>query len=161
MTRARRPQEGVTLIITLVMLVMLTLFAVSAIRLANVNLRIVGNYQWQKEMESLTDSAIEQVASAAANFGLTPADQDICKDGRVVATGSCSLLLNPKIGSLRAPRCLSSQVATGYTGNIDDPLTPMDNSWEITATATDSWSGAKVTITRGFSVRQLNGNCPE
>lgn len=155
----KRNQQGVTLIITLVMLVMLTLFALSAIRLANINLRIVGNYQWQKEMEVLTDSAIEQLSSAAGNFGLTPVSQDICKNGRLAATGTCTLL-NPKVGAVSAPRCLSSRVAKGYTEKLGENP-PYDNSWVVTASAEDSWSGAKVSITRGLSVLQLADNCPE
>lgn len=158
MMSLRRNQKGVTLIVTLVMLVMLTLFALSAIRLSNVNLRIVGNYQWQKEMEVLADSAIEQLSSSAANFSLTPLAQDICKDGQLVATGACSLL-NPKAGTLSAPRCTTSQVATGYTKKLGE-MPPDDNNWMVTATAEDSWSGAKVTIVRGLTIRQLAGNCP-
>lgn len=159
MTRRRSPQAGVTLIITLVMLVMLTLFALSAIRLANINLRIVGNYQWQKEMEVLVDSAIEQMASAATNFEGAPADRDICRDGRLAATGACTLT-NPKVGTVGAPRCQSSRIAPGYTKKAGE-IPPDDNAWVITATAEDAWSGARVTITRGLTVRQLAGNCPE
>ena len=159
MRGGRPPQAGVTLIITLVMLVLLTLFALSAIRLANINLRIVGNYQWQKEMEVLVDSAIEQMASRAASFEDVPADRDICRDGRLAAIGDCPLG-NPKVGGVRAPRCQSTRIAPGYTKKAGE-IPPDDNAWVITATAVDDWSGARVTITRGLTVRQLAGNCPE
>lgn len=160
MTNLRRSQAGVTLIVTLVMLVMLTLFALAAIRLANINLRIVGNFQWQKEMETLTDSAIEQVISSAANFNLTPANQDICKDGRAVTAGACNALSNPKVGTIKAPRCNSSQTAAGYSKSHEE-IAYRDNTWIINASAEDTWSGAKVTIVRGVVIRQLDGNCPE
>lgn len=155
----RHRQKGITLIISLVMLVMLTLFAIAAIRLSNVNLRIVGNYQWQREMEVLADSAIEQFISSASNFGTITAAQDICADGRVVTAGTCTLVLNPKIGTLSVPQCLSSQPAAGYTIKLGE-IPPEDNSWLLTASVTDSWSGASITITRGTAIRQLTGNCP-
>ncbi|MBS1188296.1 MAG: hypothetical protein H6R10_88 [Rhodocyclaceae bacterium] len=160
MTGRRHSQSGVTLIVTLVMLVMLTLFALSAIRLANINLRIVGNFQWQKEMEILTDSAIEQLISSISNFNLAPASRDICRDGQVVATGTCSLLLNPKVGTIQAPRCMAHISAPGYTKK-EGEIAPEDNTWVIKATAEDSWSGAKVVISRGVVIRQLADNCPE
>lgn len=157
-------QRGVTLIIALVMLVVMTLFAVSAMRLSNTNLKITGNFQWQKEMEMLTDSALEQQASSATSFDSaavqagTATDQDICADGTVVTSGGCSLL-NAKIGTVSVPRCTSSAPAEGYTKKLGE-LAPEDTNWLTSAEATDSLSGAKVTIVRGVTVRLLAGSCP-
>lgn len=158
-------QRGMTLIISMVMLVILTLFVVSGIRIANINLRITANYQWQKEMEALTDSAIEQLVSASTSFDNaaiqagTAVDQIICANGVVGAPGSCATG-NAQIGTMITPRCMSSKVATGYSKKID-ALSPDDNEWLIKATATDSVSGAKVTVYRGVTVRMLANNCPE
>ena len=158
-------QRGMTLIISMVMLVILTLFVVSGIRIANINLRITANYQWQKEMEALTDSAIEQLISASTSFDNaliqagTAVEQIICANGVVGAAGSCSLA-NPQVGTVTTPRCMSSKVATGYSKKID-VMSPDDNEWLIKATATDSVSGAKVTVYRGVTVRMLANNCPE
>lgn len=160
----RKSQQGITLLVTMIMLVVLTLFVVSAVRIANVNLRITGNYQWQKEAEMLADSALEQLISSSANFyaaGVqagTAADQDVCANGTLVAAGGCSLA-NPKIGTVTKPRCTSSQPATGYTKKVGE-LVPDDNTWAVKAQLTDSFSGAKVTIHRGVTVRMLAGNCP-
>jgi len=159
-----RTQHGVTLLVTLVMLVVLTLFAVSAMRLSNVNLKITGNFQWQKEMEMLTDSAIEQIVSSASNFedstvqAGTAIAYDICADGTVTASTGCSLL-NAKIGTVSAPRCTASAPAKGYTIKVGE-LTPDDNDWVLKAEATDSVTGAKITISRGITVRMLSGSCP-
>lgn len=157
-------QRGMTLIISMVMLVILTLFVVSAIRIANINLRITANYQWQKEMEALTDSAIEQLVTTSTTFDNsaiqagTAVDQVICANGTVGASGSCTLT-NAQVGTVTTPRCLSSKVASGYSKKID-ALSPDDNEWLIKATATDSFSGAKITVYRGVTVRQLANNCP-
>ncbi|PKO84905.1 MAG: hypothetical protein CVU17_01645 [Betaproteobacteria bacterium HGW-Betaproteobacteria-11] len=154
-----------TLIITMVMLVILTLFAVSAIRISGINLRIAANYQWQKEMEALTDSAIEQLVTTSTTFDNaaiqagTAVDQVVCADGVVGAAGSCTVG-NPQIGTVTVPRCLSSNVAPGYSKKLE-AMSPDDNEWLIKSTATDSFSGAKVTIYRGVTVRMLANNCPE
>lgn len=49
--RSRAPQRGAVLFVGLIMLILITLLAVSAIRLANTNLLVVGNEQFQKEAE--------------------------------------------------------------------------------------------------------------
>lgn len=159
MRASRARQRGATLVISIVMLVVITLFVISAIKLSNVNLRIVGNYQWQKQMEVLTDSAIEQVISLVGSFSATAATADICQNGTVVAAGSCDALTNPKVGSVTAPQCSASRVATGYTKKLGE-IAPEDNDWIITAATEDSVSRAKVTIQRGVTVRMLAGNCP-
>lgn len=163
-TVPKSSQQGITLIVSIIMLVLLTLFVLAAIRLSNVNLRITGNYQWQREMELLTDSAMEQVISSSTSFDNTAVqtgtatDYDICTDGTAVSTGNCTLL-NPKIGTVTTPKCTASRVASGYTKKIGE-LAPEDNDWLLTSSATDSFSGAKVTVYRGITVRMLAGNCP-
>ncbi len=165
-TRAvHRAQHGATLLITMVMLIILTLLVVSAIRVSNVNLRITGNFQWQKVQELLTDSAIEQIISSINTFDNstiqsgTATPFDICADGSVVAASACTLL-NPKVGTVSSPVCSASMVATGYTKKLNE-LSPMDNTWLINAVATDSLTGAKVAVHRGVTVRMLAGTCPE
>jgi len=58
-------QQGITLIVSLIMLVVVTLLAVYAIRASNTNLRIAGNSQVQAEAEAATDVAIAQVIEIA------------------------------------------------------------------------------------------------
>lgn len=58
-------QSGITLIVSLIMLVVVTLLAVYAIRASNTNLRIAGNAQIQAEAEAATDVAIAQVIEIA------------------------------------------------------------------------------------------------
>lgn len=72
MNRAVRPrQEGATLLIALVMLVMLTLFAVSAMNTSTSNLKIVGNMQEQTEALGASQGAIE-VALSTPTFTSDP-----------------------------------------------------------------------------------------
>lgn len=163
--RRLNPQRGATLLITMIMVILLTLMVVAAIRISNVNLRITGNFQWQKVQELLTDGAIEQVISAINSFdgtavqNGTATDYDICADGRVVALSACTLL-NPKIGTVTSPKCTGSRVADGYTIKQGE-LAPVQNDWLLTAVAIDSLTGAKVAVHRGVSVRMLADTCPE
>lgn len=165
MTNGRPPrfshrQSGAVLLISLIMLVMMTLFAVTGIKLSSVNLRIIGNYQWQKETEMLVDTALEQVLSDGNNFSPTATTHDICADGTVSDVGNCPLL-SPSRGSITAPACSGVRPATGYSKKIGT-LVPEDSDWVMRATATDSGSsGASVTIVRGITARLLAGNCPD
>ena len=63
MTSGRRTQRGATLIIALIMLVLLTLFAVSSFNTANTNLKVVGNMQQKTEALNAAQEAIETVVS--------------------------------------------------------------------------------------------------
>lgn len=150
-------QQGMVLITSLVMLVLLTLFVLSAIRIANINLQIVGNYQWQRAMEAVTDSAIAQVNSDANNFTNTTG-WDICADGSITAPSGCTVLLNPKIGNVTAPHCLFGAPAQGQ-GEGQDDKTRDNNVWVVAANASDPSSGAQLRITSSVLMPQLVGNC--
>ena len=63
MTSGSRKQRGTTLIIALIMLVLLTLFAVSSFNTANTNLKVVGNMQQRSEALNAAQGAIESVIS--------------------------------------------------------------------------------------------------
>jgi Tfp pilus assembly protein PilX len=140
-----RRQSGATLIVALIMLVMMTILAVSAINLSTINLRIVGNMQSQKAMDAAAQDAIEQVMSNYTLF-TSPA-------ATVVAT---------PMGNVNVAQiiCTSSNVAKGYTAVVTGVI-PQDNIWEIKASITDSVTGAKTTLHEGVAIRMPAGNCPE
>ncbi len=138
-------QRGATLLVSLIMLVVLTMFAVTSFNLSSVNLKIAGNFQQQRYMEASVQQAIEQVISTSTAFNLTPATQTITVNGFDVA--------------VTAPACNYYATATGYTKKIGE-LTPEDTDWEISASATDTLGGATATITQGLRMRLLAGNCP-
>jgi Tfp pilus assembly protein PilX len=67
----KQSQRGVTLVIALIFLVVITLIVVSAIKSTNVNSKIAGNMQVQREAEAATQQAIEAVISS--EFTKSPA----------------------------------------------------------------------------------------
>lgn len=73
MTAPRRSQSGATLLVSLVMLIMLTLFAISAMNTSLVNLRMTGNMQARTEALDATQRALETVISTT-RFIAFPAD---------------------------------------------------------------------------------------
>src|SRR3954463_7124007 len=55
----RESQRGMTLVIVLIMLVMITLFVVTMVRLTSTNASVVGNMQAQKVVETEGQQAVE------------------------------------------------------------------------------------------------------
>ena len=73
MRTTTRRQEGATLMVTLIMLIMLTLFAISAMNTSTTNLQIVGNMQARSDALAATQTTIETTVSYV-NFINTPAN---------------------------------------------------------------------------------------
>ena len=63
---SRRSQQGATLVIGLIMLVILTLFGISAINLSGSNLKVVGNMQARTEAFNAAQQGIDTVISRTA-----------------------------------------------------------------------------------------------
>lgn len=74
--RARAPQRGAVLFVGLIMLILITLLAVSAIRLANTNLLVVGNEQFQKEAEDAANYHLD-VALNSNEFTARNVSRDV------------------------------------------------------------------------------------
>jgi len=152
--RSFRKQGGATLLIVLIMLVMITLFVVSMIRLSSTNLKVVGNMQAQRALEASAQQAIENSIStyaffsdAANNTGQWPA-----------GTPSVPKAVNGYPITMYRPACVSSKIATNYT--LTTNIAPEDTDWEISAGATDSVTGAQVNLSQGVRMRLPAGNCP-
>lgn len=168
MTTLRSRQQGATLMVALIMLVMLTLFAVSAIRTGNIGLKIVGNQQAQKRMEGAAQEAIEQIVSNLGNFdtSIVPAPtltvaQRICVNGLppVITVNPSTTACTSGIPVDVSPaRCISS-VRSQYD-SLTQPMATYDNVWEFIMTVTDSVTGAKAVYHQGVKMRMLSGSCP-
>ncbi len=139
-------QRGATLLVSLIMLVVLTLFAVTGFNLSSVNLKIAGNFQQQRYVEAVVQQAIEQVISTSTAFNSAAAlPAPITIDGITVSFNLFS--------------CNYYVTATGYTKKIGE-MAPEDTDWEMRASATDSFGGATATVSQGVRARLLAGNCP-
>lgn len=149
-------QRGTTLLVTLIMLVVLTLFAVTAFNLSSVNLKIVGNFQQYRATEAVVQQAVEQLMSTVSIF-TTPAATNICVPSGTVTAGACPSSEHTVV--ITRPQCNYAAAARGYTKKIGE-LAPEDTNWEVRAGYTDPATNASVVIVQGVSVRMLAGNCP-
>ena len=168
--RAARPrgEQGATLLISLIMLVVLTLFAITAIRTGNIGFKIVGNQQAQKLMEAATQQAIEQTISNLANFDpvtvIAPAAtaaQRVCVNA---TSGDAPVAIPPATCAsgtqvdVMPVRCISTR--RSQFDSLTQVAATYDNIWEIVATVTDSLTGAKATFHQGVKIRMLSSSCP-
>jgi len=140
--RTFRKQQGSVLVVCLVMLVVITMFALSSVSSSVVNLKVIGNSQALKSLETSTVQAMEQVISSLTNFQ-TPAAQTLTVNNYSVA--------------VTAPVCLGSAPADGYSALSS--VSPDETYWDLQASATDPATGATVQISQGVRIRMNAGSC--
>ena len=139
-------QRGMVLVVSLLMLVLLTLFALNAIRTSNVGLRVVGNEQAQRQMESAAQDAIAQVMSLPSSFGTTATARTIAVDGFTV--------------SVSAPTCIYTTQASGFSASMTTAsITPEDDTFEVDSTVSDPVTSAQATVHQAVRMRALAGTC--
>lgn len=153
-------QRGVVLILSLIMLMVLTLMAVSAIRLSTVNLRSVGNAQSRAEAMSTAQRTIDLVLSSnfSDNIAGTASTVTISEGGKnysVVIARPCLVRTVPvknidlDIALTDDKKCLDT---------LSNPYSACaDTIWQLQATSTSGWFGASVSITQGTGIRMDNG----
>jgi hypothetical protein len=153
-------QEGATLLIVMIILIMLTLFAVSAMNTGNINLKVVGNMQTRAEAADISQSVIDQTISStqfidspanalpspcgAPNTACTDINQDGNPDYTTTLTPQPSCVqarviklseLNISLGSNDLPCVAAQQQGTfgiqGATGSGDSLCG--QSVWEVSA----------------------------
>jgi len=149
---AIKRQRGATLLVSLIMLIVLTLFAITGFNLSSVNLKITGNYMMEKRMEAVAQQAIEQLISTKTAFNMAPAASTICVNGGLGCVGGYNV-------AMAVPKCAYATTAKGYSKKIDE-LALEDTTWEVRADVADALTGAKATVVQGVSIRLLAENCP-
>lgn len=146
-------QQGTTLVVGLIMLVMITLLMVSAFTLSGNNLKAVGNMQYRNEAIAAANLAIEQTinlnyaAIDPANYP-TSISVDIDQDNTTDYTVS-----------IPAPFCVSAKPAPADLLTLSGVNANIQNSndfialWEIRADATSDATGASVIARQGITKR--------
>lgn len=153
-----RRQRGVTLIVGLIMLVIITLLVASAFTLSSTNLKAVGNMQFRDEATAAANVAIERVLSS--DFTLAPAASTESVDigGATytvnVAAPICIRSLGIKSLPTADPDAVQCAVGSGGTPVCYETI------WEVSAIVSPSVStsaaaatGAAVTVRQGISKR--------
>jgi hypothetical protein len=173
---ARTRQRGITLAIAMILMLVLTIVVLSAIRTTNVNAKVVGNMQIQRESEAAAQQAIETVISS--DFSKAPAatsvNVDINDSGKTTATyvvrspaPVCTSVKPIKLSELDAanpadrPCYVSGTVqnagieGAGATGNS----LCSNSNWDLSATAqAPGVTNSKATTHQGVAQRVAVGS---
>jgi Tfp pilus assembly protein PilX len=172
----RSSQRGATLVIALIMLVLLTLFGLSAMNTGITNLKIVGNMQSRNEAMSAAQQAIETVISTPgfitnpANAIVTPCAgaNTVCTDltGDGVAEYVTRLNPAPACIAVRAIKmselnwsnaedvgCTQEGKGLNIEGAASGDSMCASAVWEITAETTSTAGSASAAVTQGIGVR--------
>jgi Tfp pilus assembly protein PilX len=169
-----RREQGATLLVVLIMLVVLTLLGVAGMRMSTSSLQIVGNMQARKFTENIASQAIEDVmnsiapfnsptgtvtlrvqnpdgsdgtATAAAYTGAAPASTDFIS---LPTPSGVKVAVSKRVCQFSAPASGYSAVST---------IAPEDNLWEFTVVVQDTFTNANSTMVQGTKIRQLAGSC--
>jgi hypothetical protein len=184
-----RHQQGVTLVTALIMLVLLTLLALTSFNLGNSTLQVVGNMQQREQSVAAANEAIEETISST-NFFNTPSAALPHPDGApnqrlvdVDADGKPDI----KVTISPPPSCVKAQVIKnsdlrledaedagcsvgtaqnfGVAGAVDGNSDCANSVWDVNAVATDMATKASVKVTQGVAVRvakdDIATNCPQ
>lgn len=181
-----RRQRGVTLILSLIMLVLLTIMALSTFNIGKSNLQIVDNAQQQGQAQNAAQAILDQVVSSPA-FVENPAtvlDNSNCPPGAGAPANSRCIDVNGDgktvvvVALTPQPTCTQVQVVPasrldvtkqedlgcvlgeqqnfGIEGVVAGVSLCSDSQWEINAQAREPVSRAEALVTRGVSMRVSN-----
>ena len=172
-------QSGITLVVSLIMMVVLTLLVVSAIRFGNINLKIAGNAQTEVEATAATQVAIEKMLVAvvtADKIDTVPAQPNtnvstgavtykvnVAKPACVFSRNIETIELNPS--KAQDKLCIGDPDKEAPLGPDGKPLPKVtdckDQQWDVAASLSDAPSGAKVSMLQSVSVRvEAKVQCP-
>jgi Tfp pilus assembly protein PilX len=169
-------QRGITLVIGLIMLALITIVALMAFNLSQGNLKIVNNAQHREEAAKSAQQAIDEVISkpdfitnkdapvpvgkqcGAANKYCTDVNSDGDTDFAVTVTATCAkarAIYTNELDIKNNPDDVSCLV---QDTQIINPLPGgqslcADTTWDIGAEATDQASPAKVSMHQGIAIR--------
>lgn len=170
-----RNQRGMTLLIGMIMLVIITMLVMSAIRTGLTNNRIVGNMQFRDEATYAAQAAIERTlggtefVSNPANVAANPISVDINGDGtsdyqvQMQPQPACVSYKVLKYGELTLPADLPCTEGVGASGSGSSTFIPggfaaknslcANTHWKLTARATSNLQGSAVEVVQGTVVR--------
>jgi type IV pilus assembly protein PilX len=164
-------QSGMTLVIVLVMLVVVSLLVASAIRFSTINLKISGNVQSETEAAAAAQVAVENTVrtmAATSNISTIAAQpaSSVSTGGQTytvaVSKPLCIFTKNINTASLDPSKPADRACFEGTdtekqllaSGKLSTtPSACKDQQWDVSASVNDGRSGAKVTVLQGVAMR--------
>lgn len=151
-----RAQQGVALIVGLIMLLLLTLVVGSAFTLSGTNLKAVGNMQLRNEAIAAANVAIEQKVSSNLTVAPTtePIEVDINGDGavdyEVDVEPTC---VSSTIASYASSDGLSGEETKDYSGaGAPEAVVGYNVVLDLKSNVVDVASGTSVSVRAGVRV---------
>ncbi|MBT8768995.1 hypothetical protein [Metapseudomonas boanensis] len=174
--RLRKQERGVVLLVALIMLLLVTLLAISGFNLTQTNLKVIHNMESRNLSKHAANAAIEEAISSA-QFIKTPGSVFLtsCEESNRKCydfNGDKAVDIAVKLDT---PSCVIVIPIKNSELNLDNAkdascFIPGENSmcvnsvWELLATATDLVTGAEVTVRQGIAIRATSNNiataCP-
>jgi len=160
----RTRQGGAVLIVSLIMLMLITMFVVVAYRFSSTNLKSVNNMQTRAEAIAAANKAMEQVIGSW-DFSTPPSADQINVD--IDNNGSNDYVVNiatpvcVKAVAVSTPSAADSECPTNAEGlTVCAPATAniYNVLWELDATATGT-TGTKVRVRQGISKSLTQDQC--
>ena len=162
-----KSQNGTILVVSLLLLLVMTILAVSSINMSTMDLKIVNNTQQQMESEVAVSEAIEKVMSYPDNFDIDDPDADptIAVNGTKTPLTENFFYVNGRKVEIEGRECLQTRPDTGDSIREKSPTGAFTTGkfikiWKLTASHEDPVSGAKVTMNQGVRMRMLSVLCP-
>ena len=184
-----RRQQGITLVTALIMLVLLTILALTSFNLGYSNLQVVGNMQRRQQALAAAHEVLEETISSA-NFATTPGaalpnpcggPNQRCIDSDGDGKTDIQVALSPPPACVKVQAIKNSDLdlnnsedagcAVGANQNfgvagVADGSSDCENSvWDVNAVATDTATQASVKVTQGVAIRiakdDVATNCPQ
>lgn len=186
MTATRHQQRGMTLVIGLVILVLMTLLAVTSFNMGKNDLNMVGNMQQRNQAMDAARSVLQTTISSTS-FMDTPTSAIIgtcnaanvtnadCFDVNGDGTDDVKVAISPAPSCVMAQTILNSSLdlaksddlgcavgasnQTGIVGGNTSGASLCANTvWELNAVATDLSSGAETAVSAGAAARTSTDN---
>jgi Tfp pilus assembly protein PilX len=165
------------MLVGLIMLILMTLFAVSTFQLGKGSLQVVGNLQQRNQVLSAAQGTIDEVLSSV-KFSSTPTNaltapclkpNTRCFDTNASGRNDISVTLTPPPSCIKAKTirnaelkladpddvgcAIGAQQTMGIVGSVTGNSLCSDSLWDIRAEAVDADTSAKASINQGVAVR--------
>ncbi len=175
-----RRQQGMTLVIGLIMLIMISLAAVASYQMSKTSTAVIGNMQFQNEAVASADNVIQEALSTVRMFE-TPAavltntcngpntkcfdyNGDSLDDVEVTLETPACIKVQPRLttsldldtivdGRPLDEACTAQSVLSGIEGGSSGVSLCSNSTWELTAVVTDVMTNASVRVTQGADVQ--------
>ncbi len=139
-------QSGVVLVVSLLMLALLSVLAVTALYTDTSQLRVIANLQNDISLEALTQAELNRFAGQLNGF-----QRHTCDPAPFTKSPDYTF-------DLEEPRCLQARTQPGSSALSG--IAPEQTLWEVRIKGRDNRSGNEIVLRQGWLMDRPAGQCP-